>query len=273
MRRVLIWLVAMPLALYAIVCLVAWLGQDRLVWYPGPPPTSTPAAIGARYDDLELAASDGATVHAWHVKADAPRGAVLVCHGNAGNVENRLPLARVFADLGYDVLLFDYRSYGKSRGALSEEGTYLDGIAALDHLAARGYDAHRTVIYGESMGGAVAIELARRRPPAALVVEDTFRSLADVGAEVYPWLPVRWISRIRYDSIAKIGAIRTPFLVIHSPDDKLVPFAHGRALFEAHAGPKEFLETVGGHNGGGFLLRGEWIERVGDFLRRHVPGA
>lgn len=266
-----LWLVAIPVALYALVCLAAWWFQDRLVWYPGPAPTLTPASIGAPFDDLELAARDGATVHAWHVHADAPRGAVLVCHGNAGNVENRLPLARAFRELGYDVVLFDYRAYGRSRGTLSEEGTYLDGEAALDHLAARGFGPERTVVYGESLGGAVAIELARRRPVAALVVEDTFTALTEVGAEVYPWLPVRWISRARYDSLAKVRDLRVPFLVIHSPDDRLVPFAHGRRLHDAHPGPRALLETSGAHGGGGFLQRADWIERVGAFLRERVP--
>jgi fermentation-respiration switch protein FrsA (DUF1100 family) len=128
------------------------------------------------------------------------------------------------------------------------------------------------VIYGESMGGAVAIELARRRPPAALFVEEAFTSLADVGAEVYPWLPVRWISRTRYDSIAKVGALTVPFLVAHSPEDQLVPFAHGRRLFAAHPGPKVFVETRGGHNAGGFLQSRAWVEAVGSFLGEHVAG-
>ncbi|MCY2961996.1 MAG: alpha/beta hydrolase [Planctomycetota bacterium] len=271
MRRVLFWLFGIPIALYALLCFVAWFFQDRLVWYPGPPPTLTPAAIAAPFEDLELTTRDGATVHAWHVKAENARGAVLVCHGNAGNIEGRLPLAQTFRLLGYDVLLFDYRQYGKSRGILSEEGTYLDGEAALDHLAARGFEPRRTVIYGESMGGAVAVELARRRPCAVLFVEDTFTALADVGAEVYPWLPVRWITRTKYDSLAKIGALRVPFLVAHSPEDQLVPFRHGERLYAAHSGPKEFLETRGGHNGGGFLQRAEWVERVGGFLREHLP--
>jgi len=272
MRRVSIWFIAVPVALYLVVCFVAWFFQDRLVWYPGPPPTGTPAAIGAAFEDLELRAADGALVHAWHVKAVRPRGIVVVCHGNAGNIENRLALAQTFRSLDYDVLLFDYRQYGRSRGTLSEEGTYQDGLAALDHAAARGFEPRRTVLYGESLGGAVAIELARRRPCAALVVEDTFTSLADVGAAVYPWLPVRWISRAKYASLEKVGALRVPLLVVHSPDDRLVAFEHGRRLLAAHPGPKDFLETGGAHGGGGFVLRAAWIESVRDFLAKHVAG-
>jgi len=196
---------------------------------------------------------------------------VLVCHGNAGSIENRLGQARAFRDLGYDVLLFDYRSYGRSTGALSEEGTYLDGEAAYDHLLARGFDPRRIVLYGESLGGAVAVELALRRGAAALVVEDAFTSLADMGARIYPWLPVRWLSRIRYDSLAKIAGLAAPLLVAHSPGDTLVPFEHGQRLYAAHRGPKRFLETGGEHNDGGFLQRAEWTRAIGEFLAEHVP--
>ncbi len=259
-------------ALYLLVCFAAWLFQDRLVWYPGPAPTLTPAAIGAPFEELELRARDGATVHAWHVKADAPRGAVLVCHGNAGNIENRLLLAQAFRAMALDVLLFDYRQYGRSRGVLSEEGTYLDAEATLDHLAARGFGPERTAVFGESMGGAVAVELACRRPVGALVVEDTFTSLADVGASVYPWLPVRWITRAKYASIDKLAGLKTPLLVIHSPDDELVPLGHGERIFAAYPGPKTFLKTGGAHGAGGFLENPAWMEQVRKFLAEHVPG-
>jgi fermentation-respiration switch protein FrsA (DUF1100 family) len=268
-----IWyLLLTGVALYALVCLAAWLWQDRLVWYPGPAPSSTPAAIGAPFEELELRAKDGATLHAWHVKSATPRGAVLVCHGNAGSIENRLHLAQAFHAMGFDVLLFDYRGYGKSRGTLSEEGTYLDAEAALDHLVARGFGPGRTAVFGESMGGAVAIELATRRSFAALLVEDTFTSLADVGATVYPWLPVRWLSRTKYASIDKLGGLSVPLLVIHSPDDRLVPFAHGERLHADHPGPKAFLRTGGAHGAGGFLESPDWTQAVRRFLEEHVHG-
>jgi hypothetical protein len=271
--RVLLWIVLAAAGAYLAICVIAWVRQDRLVWFPGPPPRLTPTAIGAPYEELELTARDGARVHAWHVRAGAPRGAVLVCHGNAGNVEDRLPLAATFRELGWDVLLFDYRGYGRSRGTLSEEGTYLDGEAALDHLAARGYGPGRTVLYGESLGGAVAVELARRRGAAALLVENAFTSLSDVGARVYPWLPVRLLTRVHYDSLAKVPALSVPLLVLHSRDDELVPYEHGERLHAAHPGPKRLIETRGGHGSGGFLQRREWTEEVARFLLEHArPG-
>lgn len=269
MPRVLIWFVGIPLVAYVALCALVWVFQDRLVWYPGPPPRATPAEFGVDYEDLRLTARDGARVHAWHVRAADPRGVVVVSHGNAGSIENRLELARAFRGMGYDSVLYDYRGYGNSSGTLSEEGTYLDGEAVLDHLAAQGVTPERIALYGESLGGAVAVELARRRGAFALVVEDAFTTLPDVGAEVYPWLPVRLLSRNRYASLEKVGALRVPLLVVHSPDDALVPYAHGERLHAAHPGPKAFLATAGPHGGGGFLQRAEWIEAVRRFLEAH----
>ncbi len=273
MARVLLFLVGSVAIVYVGVCLLVWFTQDRLIWFPGPAPAATPASIGARYDDLVLDTSDGARIHAWHLRCERPRGAVLVCHGNAGNIEGRLPLAQAFLNAGFDVLLFDYRGYGRSTGSPSEEGTYLDAVAAYDHLAASGFTPERIVLHGESLGGAVATELALRRPVAALSVEASFARLADVGADVYPWLPVRLLLRTRYDSVAKmpeVGARGIPLLVGHSPADEIVPIRHGRRLFDAHPGPKEFLETAGPHNAGGFLQRPEWRETVRAFLEKHV---
>jgi len=256
--------------LYALLCVAVWARQGNLVWYPGAPPTSTPSDHGSQYEDLRLTARDGVWIHAWLVTAKDPKGAIVLSHGNAGSIEQRIDKARAFVDLGWSVLLYDYRGYGASSGEPTEEGTYLDAEAAYDELARRGFDSRRIVSYGESLGGAVAIELATRRSVGAVVVEDTFTSLADMAAKVYPWLPVRWLARIRYASIDKVARIRAPFLVLHSPTDELVPFEHGRRLFDAAAEPKEFLATAGGHNAGGFLQRADWRRAVGEFLDRSI---
>jgi len=255
------------LVAYACLCALIALRQGRLVWFPGPPPVTTPADHGLAFDELELVASDGVAIHAWRVRASGPaRAAVVVCHGNAGNIESRIPLARAFVEMGCDVVLFDYRGYGSSQGTPSEEGTYLDAEAAWTWARDAGFDPGRIALYGESLGGAVAIELARRRPVAAVMVADTFTSLRDMGARFYPWLPVRLVLRIRYDSVSKVGDLRVPLLVIHSRDDDLVPFELGEQLFAAAAEPKTFLETEGAHNSGGFATRQGWRAAVRAFL-------
>jgi hypothetical protein len=193
-------------------------------------------------------------LHAWFIRPqETPKSAILVCHGNAGTIEDRLHLAQAFARMDLAVLLFDYRGYGGSSGSPSEAGLYSDAEAAYAHLiGARSFAPEHLIVYGESLGGAVAIELATREKIAALIVEDTFTSLADTGARHYPWLPVRWLTRYHFDSLAKIARIEVPKLFIHSREDEIVPFEHGRALFEAARDPKQFLATNGGHNSGGF---------------------
>ncbi len=266
MRRSLLQLLALLLLLYGGLCLAAFLFQSRLVYFPGGPPAITPDALGLAYEDVDLETADGVRIAGWWLPANEPRGALVLCHGNAGNVGDRLLLARSFVDMGLSVLLFDYRGYGRSDGRPGEEGTYLDAVAAHDHVTrVRGVAPARVAVYGESLGGAVGIELARRREVGALVVESAFTSLTDVGRLHYPWLPVRWLGRIRYASEAKLASLTVPLLVIHSPADELVPFAHALRLAAARPGA-ELLETAGAHNDGGHLLRAEWRARVERFV-------
>ncbi|MBL8860325.1 MAG: alpha/beta hydrolase [Planctomycetes bacterium] len=269
MNRVM-WVVIVLAALYALVCLAAYLAQSKLVWFPGPPTGATPRERGLTFDEWKLATPDGAVVHAWRLRATDAVGAVILCHGNAGNIESRLEKAAVLMQAGFDVVLFDYRGYGSSTGSISEEGTYVDAETVWTELTRSGVAPEQIALFGESLGGAVAIELAQRRRVGAVVVEDTFTSLADMASTVYPWLPARLILRIRYDSRAKVRTLDAPLLVIHSPQDELVPFAQGRALFEAAREPKQFLATAGGHNGPGFVARADWTATVHEFLRRHA---
>ncbi len=261
------------LALYAGVCLLVFVFQARLVYFPDRSRGPGPDALGLDFEELELTASDGVRLHGWFLPAQEPRGALLFCHGNAGNVSHRLFAARVFHDMRVAVLLFDYRGYGRSEGSPSEEGTYRDAEAAYDFLRGRGFEPGRIALYGESLGGAVAIELARRRHVACALIESAFTSVPDLGAELYRWLPVRPLARIRYDNARKIGALGIPLLLVHSPQDEIVPFAHAERLFEGAGEPKELVRTEGGHNDGGFLRRAEWIERLRAFLALHCGGS
>ncbi|MEM7305517.1 MAG: alpha/beta hydrolase [Planctomycetota bacterium] len=271
MKRLLLVLVPVLGGGYAALCLTVYVLQSRLVYFPGPPPGTTPGAMGLHYREVPLTTSDGVAVHAWFLPAEYPVGAVLFSHGNAGNMAGRLHAARAFLEQGFSVLLYDYRGYGNSAGNPSEEGTYLDAEAAYDWLIAEeGYAPDDVVLYGESLGGAVSIELARRRSVAGVFVEGTFSSLPDVGARFYPWLPVRKLSKFRYESAAKVGALGVPLLVAHSPDDDVVPFEFGRALYDAAGEPKRMIETAGGHNDGGYLQRAEWRQAVAEFLQEAI---
>ena len=171
------------------------------------------------------------------------------------------------------MLAFDYRGYGNSEGSPSEEGTYADADAAWRYLTrGRGIPPERIVLFGRSLGGAVAIEMATRHTPGALVVESTFTNLHDIGRLHYPLLPVKWLLSYRYDSLAKVGTITCPKLFAHGREDTLIPFANGRTLFDAAAEPKTLIETPGDHNNSGISYAPEYAERFRSFLLEAIPG-
>ncbi len=256
---------------WVIVVAWVWLTQDRMVYFPqvGRDNPATPAAAGLRFEDLRLQTEDGETLAAWWVPAPAEkvRGAVLLLHGNAGSVADRIMYLPHFAAMGYGVLLIDYRGYGQSSGSPSEEGTYADARTAWRWLNERGFAAGDIVLVGESLGGAVAAELAARVQPRALLLLSTFTSVNDLGGELYPWLPVRLLSRFRYDTLQGVTDYRGPVLVVHSRDDEIVPFAHGQRLRAAAGARGQLLELRGGHNDAFVFGKPEQVAAVAEFLR------
>jgi len=249
-------LVIIGLSYLGLVAFVYFM-QDRMIYFPFGQIEQTPRNIGLAYDDITLTTRDRERINAWYVPAPDERAALLFCHGNAGNISHRLDSLRIFNSLGLSVLLFDYRGYGNSTGAPSEKGTYADADAAWEYLVkTAGKSPEKIIVFGESIGCAVAAELSLRRQVGGLIMLAGFTSLPDLGQQLYPWLPVRLLSRYRYATLQKIASISCPKLIIHSRDDEIVPFRHGRALFEQACDPKEFLEIKGGHNEG-FLVSGE----------------
>ncbi len=260
-------LFVVALATYLGVCVFVNLLQTRLIYFPTRAYDRTPADVGLSYENLTLNTEDGVRVAAWYVAHPRAKGSILFCHGNAGNISDRLVALQSLHQLGYNVLALDYRGYGRSEGRPGEAGTYRDAEAAWRYLVDDlSQPADRVVLFGESLGGAVVIELASRHDPGALVVESTFTSLVDIGRLHYPLLPVGWILRHRYESISRVASIRCPKLFIHARDDELIPIANARKLFAAAQDPKEFLETPGGHNTGGFSFSHEYTQRFGAFL-------
>ncbi len=259
---------------YAVVCLALFLLQRRLLYFPGPAPGGSPASNGLVGEALTLETEDGESLGAWWIEPQgaAPRGALLVSHGNAGNLEQRASLARTFCEMNFAVLLYDYRGYGASSGRPHEPGLRLDARAAYRWLRERGFEPERIVLYGESLGGGVATQLASEVPAAALILESSFTSVADVASALYPWLPTRLLLRDRYENLRKIETLELPLLVVHSPDDELIPCAHARRLAAA-AAHSELLETRGGHNDGGFRTLPEACAGVRAFLERCVRAA
>lgn len=265
---------------YLALCGFMYFSQARLLFLPYRELEATPAVAGLAFESVSLAASDGIALHAWFVPAPNPQPeqgeagpTMLFCHGNAGNISHRLETLRLFHELGLATLLFDYRGYGQSQGAPSEEGLARDAAAAWEHLVTvRGVRPERIVLFGRSLGGAVAARLAAEKNPAALIVESSFSSVPDMGARLYPFLPVRLLSSFRFETKTAIAAARCPALVVHSPDDDIVPYAMGREIFAAAREPKRFLEISGDHNSG-YLTSGErYAQGLAAFLDEFVGG-
>jgi len=254
-------------AVYAIFCAAVFLFQDGMIYQPFGRLELYPSAAGLDYEDVNFSAPDGISLHGWFIPAGkTPSGVLLFFHGNAGNISHRLDSIRIFHDLGLDVFIFDYRGYGLSAGKPSEEGFYADGRAALGFLLEKGYSPGEVILFGRSLGGAVAARIAGETTPAALIIESSFTSLAAIAARVAPLFPVGLLLRSGFHTEALLPAVRCPVLVIHSPDDEMIPFSHGKRLFEAASEPKAFLETSGDHNSG-FLLSGAvYTEGLASFI-------
>lgn len=257
---------------YLLLILYFYAKQRALLYFPSEEIEATPRDIGLDYRELTLRTKDGVYISAWYIPARNARGFVLFCHGNAGNISHRLDTIRIFNSLGLGILIFDYRGYGKSQGSPDEEGTYLDAEAGWDWLVdTLQTEPERIVLFGRSLGSAVAAEVALRKKAALLIMESGFTSVPDLGKKYFPHLPVGIMARYRYTSISKVGRIKIPKLFIHSPGDEIVPYEHGVKLFEKAAEPKEFLNIAGGHNEG-FLLSGQvYVEGLRAFLLRYLP--
>ncbi|HET7746602.1 MAG TPA: alpha/beta hydrolase [Vicinamibacteria bacterium] len=247
---------------------------NHLLYFPMRPTGETPAQAGLAFEDVTFRTSDGETLHGWWIPATKqPATAhVIFAHGNAGTVADRIDPASLLAERGFDVFLFDYRGYGRSTGSPDEEGTYQDARGARDAVLARGVDAKRLIYVGESLGGAVALELAVAHPPAALALLYSFTSVRELARLHYPMIPPPIVPNA-YPSLERIRGLRTPVFITHGGRDDIIPIEHGRRLFEAAPEPKRFLEIpLAGHNDL-FLVAGTHWARdftawAGEVLRR-----
>jgi hypothetical protein len=264
------WL--LPVVLVALL-LVLWMGQRQLMYFPLRN-VPTPASLGlSDVEEVTFETADGLRLAGWlfPIAGVGPHPTVLVFNGNAGNRAYRVSLATALRRRGFQVLLFDYRGFGGNPGMPTERGLATDARGARDYLLGRpDVDEARLIYFGESLGTAVAVELATQYQPAALILRSPFTSMADIGQYHYWWLPVRWLIRDRYASLHRIGQVRSPLLAIAGDRDRIVPAEYSRRLYEAAtASPKRFLSIPGADHNDEELLDGNvMMEEIARFLGR-----
>lgn len=248
--------------------------EKKLIFFPYKKIELTPQYIGLNYEDIYFKTNDNVKLNGWFVPIkDKTKQkivpTILFCHGNAGNISHRIEILKIFNEFNYNIFIFDYRGYGRSDGSPSEEGTYLDAVASYNYLISRDdIDKSKIVLYGKSLGGAIAIDLATRVKIFALITEASFTSTVEVGRQVYPIFPVKLLVTQKFDALSKIGKITVPKLIIHSTEDEIIPFNIGKKLFEKAVEPKEFMVTKGGHNDSFLIYTIDYMKKIGEFLNK-----
>jgi pimeloyl-ACP methyl ester carboxylesterase len=235
-------------ASYLGLCVLLFFIQKKMIYMPDQDMWITPAEVGLEYEDVFIA-SGLANLHAWYIPCRQARGTVLICHGNAGNICGRLDPALMYHQLGLNVLLFDYRGYGRSTGSPDEQGLYEDVSAVWQYLVSeRNESSGRIIVVGRSLGGGPASWIASHYKPAGVVLESTFSSAVDVAKGLYPYLPVGLIQTQRFNNESRINKIEAPVLFVHGQDDEVIPYKYGVKLYEARDGNKFRVDIEGGHN-------------------------
>ena len=223
--------------------------EDQFIYFPESQLQQTPAAAGLVFEQHRFKTLDGVKLYGWFMPHSDARYTVLHFHGNAGNISHRLSLYRHWHQMGLSVFAFDYRGYGNSEGSPGEKGLYEDGRAAWRLLTEKlGLPTSSIIISGRSLGAAVATKLATEVQSAGLVLETPFTSIPDMAAYHYPWLPLRWLVKSRFDTTAMVGNIQTPMLLISAKNDSIVPTFMARSIFYAAREPKLHVSLSGGHN-------------------------
>jgi fermentation-respiration switch protein FrsA (DUF1100 family) len=246
--------------------------EDRFIFHPDHVTNRDPSHIGLTFENVFFTTQDGIRLHGWFIPHQDARATLVWFHGNAGNISDRLLNIKLLHDrINTNIFIFDYRGYGQSEGSVSEKGTYLDGEAAIAYLLGRDDAAARKLIlFGRSLGAAVAAEIATRVTTLGLILESPFVSIREMAREIFPSLPIGWLLRTRYDTLEKVRLVKTPILVLHGDRDATVPFAHGKRVFEVASQPKRFHRIVGASHNDTFVVGGEKYYEV---LREFIESA
>ena len=245
-----------------------YLQQPSMIFYPTRELVSEPTDWGLNYTDVKLLTDDGVALHGWYIPRPGSQRALLFLHGNGGNISHRGDSIAIFHQLGFNVFIIDYRGYGQSEGRPSEAGLYRDAAAAWRYLTnERGFAGKDVVIFGRSLGGAIAVQLASEVSAGALILESTLSSARDFAAHAFPLLSHVLYLRYDFDSIARLQQVNYPVLVLHSPDDEIMPYRLGEKVYAAAREPKQFVALRGDHNSGFLLSQPEYEQALRSFLQ------
>jgi len=258
-------------ASYLAVVVLLMLFEESLIFLPIRYPEGDWRPAMLEFEDAWFETADGLRLHGWYCPARAGSPVILFSHGNAGNITHRADEILLWQRrLDVAVFIYDYRGYGRSEGKPSEAGVYEDARAAYRWLTEqKGVEPERILLRGKSLGSAVAMQLALEVPHMGLILESSFTSAPDMGALLYPWLPVRWLMHTRFDNLAKISRYHGPVLITHCRDDTIVPFRMGRKLFEAANEPKWFYAIkIGDHNDLHPLVDDGYLPAIRQFLEQ-----
>ncbi|MDE1152191.1 MAG: alpha/beta hydrolase [Micavibrio sp.] len=254
MRKTIISAVLILLAIYLAICGLMYSQQRRMMYFPSTQALDAPN--WATVETVHTSTADGLSLVAWFSPPKEKGGKVIVFfHGNAGNLVHMAGKAKLFKDAGYGIFLCEYRGYGGNPGSPTEAGLFADGRAAFTWLKAQGYKPEQFVVYGESLGTGVAVQMAKEMQPRELILEAAFSSTADVAKFRYGFLPVDLLMHDRYDSVSKIGDIKTALLQIHGDRDNVVPLQFGKKLFAAAHEPKTFMFVPGANHDNLYTFR------------------
>ncbi|MGD8811966.1 MAG: alpha/beta hydrolase [Thioalkalispiraceae bacterium] len=257
-----------------LLVLNAWfyMLQPGMLFYPFERIDATPADWGLEYENVAMLTADNVQLHGWYLPVKQSRQVVLFFHGNGGNISHRGDSLKILHDLGLNVFIIDYRGYGLSEGRLSENGLYQDAMAAWLYLQnQRGHQQRDIIIFGRSLGGAVAIWLASQVEARALIVESVFSSVRDMASQMMPGISRFIYLRYGFDNLSGIRRVNEPLLVMHSPDDEIIPFQLGERVFAAANTPKYFYRLHGGHNEGFLKSMPSYQQVIKQFLEKSTP--
>ncbi len=266
MEAVILRIVIYTLIAYGVLRLFEW----RSLYCPSKEIKHTPEETGLKFEDVTFVTEDDIRLNGWWIPHKKARGTVIMFHGNGGNIGGRVAAADDLHSLRLNVFLFDYRGYGRSRGITTEKGTYKDARAAYEYVRMRYQNVEKppVILYGRSLGGAVAAQCALDKPIKGLILESTFSSTSDMAREMYPWLPIHSIITFKYNTVDKIEKVSVPLLISGSVDDNMIPSSQGKKVFDRAKEPKRWIDLTGGHNDAGWMSSPAYWKTLEEFVNK-----